>query len=287
MIAFGVRNLKVFFKDRAAVFFSLLAVFIVIGLYALFLGDVWVSGFDGMSGVRYLMDSWIVAGILAVTSVTTTMGAFGTMVDDKTKKITRDFAASPIKNSSLIGGYIFSSVIIGIIMSLLTLILGELYIVSNGGELLGTTAILKVIGLIVLSTITNSSIVFFIVSFFRSANAFATASTILGTLIGFLTGIYVPIGSLPDAVQWIIKCFPVSHAAVLFRQVMMEDPLAATFGGAPAEVTAEFQQSMGVTFSYGDTIASPLMSVIVLAATSVVFYLLALLIESKFRKQEK
>jgi hypothetical protein len=37
MIFFGIRNLKVFFKDRTAVFFSLLAVFIIIGLYALFL----------------------------------------------------------------------------------------------------------------------------------------------------------------------------------------------------------------------------------------------------------
>lgn len=276
MIGFGVRNLKVFFKDKAAVFFSLLAVFIIIGLYALFLGDVWVSNFDGMPGVRYLMDSWIVAGLLAVTSVTTTMGAYGIMVDDKTKKISKDFAASPIKNSSIIGGYIFSAVIIGIIMSLLTLVLAEVYIVSNGGEIMSVGVLIKVLGLIVLSTITNSSMVFFMVSFFNSANAFATASTIIGTLIGFLTGIYVPIGSLPNAVQWVIKCFPVSHAAVLFRQTMMEEPFVASFAGAPTQSLTEFKEMLGVTFSYGDTVASPIMSIAVLIVTAIVFYLLAL-----------
>ncbi len=36
------RNLKLFFRDKSAVFFSLLAVFIIIGLYRFFLGDAWV-----------------------------------------------------------------------------------------------------------------------------------------------------------------------------------------------------------------------------------------------------
>ena len=46
-----------------SVFFSLLAVFIIIGLYALFLGDVWVNSFTDMTGVRYLMNTWILAGL--------------------------------------------------------------------------------------------------------------------------------------------------------------------------------------------------------------------------------
>ena len=39
MWAMTKRNLKVFFRDRSSVFFSLLAVFIIIALYAVFLGD--------------------------------------------------------------------------------------------------------------------------------------------------------------------------------------------------------------------------------------------------------
>jgi len=277
MIGFGVRNLKVFFKDKSAVFFSLLAVFIIIGLYALFLGEVWVNSFVDMSGVRYLMDSWIMAGLLAVTSVTTTMGAFGIMVEDKSKKITKDFIASPIKNSSIVSGYIFSAVIIGIIMSIITTVLAEIYVVANGGNLMDIVTLSKVMGMIVLATITNTSLVLYMVSFFRSSNAFATASTIIGTMIGFLTGIYLPIGNLPDGVQWVVKCFPVSHAAVLFRQVMMEAPLAKTFADAPAEAIAEFNEMMGVTFKFGDTVISPLISILILIVTAVIFYGLAIL----------
>jgi len=276
MNGFGVRNLKVFFKDRTSVFFSLLAVFIIIGLYALFLGDVWVNSLGNAPGAGFLMNSWIMAGLLAVTSVTTTMGAFGTMVDDKAKKIIKDFTVSPIKNSKIVGGYILSSIVIGIIMSLVTVVLAEVYIIVSGGEFMGFTALFKVLGLVVLSTTTNASMVLLLVSFFKSINAFGTASTIIGTLIGFLTGIYLPIGQLPEGVQWVVKCFPPSHAAVLFRQVMMEAPMAATFEGAPAEVIDNFEQLMGVSFKFGETTVSVTTSILILAGSAVVFYGLAL-----------
>lgn len=284
MINFAKRNLKVFFRDKSSVFFSLLAVFIIIGLYALFLGDVWVNSFQGMTGVRYLMDSWIMAGLLAVTSVTTTMGAFGIMVEDKAKKTIKDFTSSPIKRSSIAGGYIISSFAIGIILSIITVILAEIYILANGGELMSFITLLKVLGLILLATFTNTSMVLFIVSFFKSSNAFATASTIIGTMIGFLTGIYLPLGQLPSTVQYVVKVFPVSHAAALFRQVLMEAPINATFANAPQEAITEFENTMGVTFKFGDTLISPYVSIGVLILTAVIFFLLALLNISRKKK---
>ena len=277
MIGFAKRNLLVFFKDKTSVFFSLLAVFIIIGLYALFLGDVWVNSFSGMTGVRYLMDSWIMAGLLAVTSITTTMGAFGTMVDDKVRKITKDIISSPLKRNSIAGGYILSAYLIGVIMSLIALGLAEIYVVANGGALMSALTLCKVIGLILLSTFTNTSIVLFMVSFFKSTNAFSTASTIIGTLIGFLTGIYLPIGQLPNAMQWVVKVFPVSHSAALFRQVMMADPMSITFANVPAEYVQQFKQEMGVVFQFGETTVSPFVSVGILILTAGIFYGLSIL----------
>lgn len=284
MKAFAIRNLKIFFRDKTAVFFSLLAVIIIIGLYVFFLGNVWTSGLQGITGVRFLMDSWIMAGLLAVTSVTTTMGAFGTMVDDKVKKISKDFYSSPLRRSSLTGGYILSSYVIGIIMTLLTIILAEIYIVSFGGDLMSFLTLLKIIGIIFLSTMTNTAMIFFIVSFFKSSNAFATASTIIGTMIGFLTGIYLPIGQLPDTIQMVVKFFPVSHSAVLLRQTLMEVPLKQSFAGAPAEAVLAFKETMGVTLSFGDTVVTPLISIGILIGSAIIFFALSLLNVSRKRK---
>jgi len=271
MIGFAKRNLLVFFKDRTAVFFSMLAVFIIVGLYALFLGDVWVSSFDNFPGVRFVVDSWLMSGIVAVTSVTSTMGAFGTMVEDKARKISKDIVVSPLSRSSIAGGYILSSYLIGVIMSIVTLALAEVYVVANGGALLSFPALLKVLGLILLSCFMNTSMIFFLTSFFKSLAAFSTASTVIGTLIGFLTGMYVPIGQLPDAVQWVVKLFPVSHSVTLFKQVMMEAPMAAAFASAPAEIAQKFKEAMGVVLKYGEAEATAAFSLACIALTAVVF----------------
>lgn len=284
MIGFARRNLLNFFRDKTAVFFSLLAVFIIIGLYALFLGDIWVGSLPDMIGVRYLMDSWIMAGLIAVTSITTTMGAFGIMVEDRAKKIVKDITSSPLSRAGIAGGYIISAYLIGVIMSLVTVALAEVYVIANGGRLLSAAAFGEVFALILLSCTASTALVLFIVSFFKSANAFATASTILGTMMGFLTGIYIPIGQLPEAVQWVVKIFPVSHAAVLLRQVMMQDALSATFAGAPESAVSQFKQAMGMVFTGASGGALPgYVSMLVLAATALVFFGLSVINLSRKR----
>ena len=256
---------------------------IVIALYILFLGDVWTDSLD-IEGSRYLMDSWIMSGVLAITSITATMGAFGTFVDDRAKGIIRDFDASPVKKYEMAGGYILSTFIIGIIMSLVALIFAEAYIVASGGEFLSAVNMLKVLGIMLLSVISSSALVFFIVSFFHTTQSFATASTILGTLIGFITGVFIPIGALPSVIQWVVMIFPVSHSALLFRQVFMEAPMSASFAGAPSNVIADFNHEMGVTFTYGNFTPGFEFSIVVLIITAALFYILAILNLSRKNK---
>ena len=284
MINFMKRNLLVFFKDKASVFFSLLSVFIIIGMYALFLGDVWTSSMSDIPGARNLMDCWIVAGLIAVTSVTTTMGAFGAMVEDKSKKIIKDIRSSPLPRVSIAGGYILSAFVIGVIMCVVALALCQLYLLSGGGTLFTGMQLLKIFGLILLSTFSNTALVLFFVSFFQSNNAFSIASTIIGTVIGFLTGIYIPIGQLPEGVQTVIKLFPPSHSALLLRQVIMDDAIKTSFAGAPAGTADSLKQMLGVTFQVGDKMVTPIMSIAMLVVAGFVFLGLSMLVLSRKKR---
>ncbi|NLA12585.1 MAG: ABC transporter permease [Firmicutes bacterium] len=267
------RNLKLYFRDRGAVFFSLLAVFIIIALYAVFLSDVWLDSYSrDLPGIDFLMNTWIVSGLLAVASLTTTMGAFGVLIDDKVKKIDRDFYASPVKRSRLAQGYLGGALIIGLIMTLLTFALSEIYIVLKGGHWVQPLPALKILGLIFLSTLSNTALLCFIVSFFKTHQSFATASTVIGTLIGFLTGVYLPIGALPESVQMMIKLFPPSHAAALFRQTLMEEPLQTVFEMADQSFVDGFKEFMGLTYFISGHEITPLWSILILVGTSVIFY---------------
>lgn len=276
MFELAKRNLRLYFRDKSSVFFSLLAVFIVLGLYIFFLGDTLKSSFAGVPDVDLLIGSWVMAGILSVAAVTTTLGAFGTMVDDRSKKITKDFGASPLRRFDIAGGYIASSFLIGLIMSLITLVLAQVYILTLGGPVLAFPAMAKLLGYILLSVFASSAMMLFIVSFFYSANAFTTASTVIGTLIGFITGIYIPIGSLPGAVQTVIKLFPISHAASLMRQVLLEGPMTTAFAGAPSTYVEEFYKTMGVTYYFGETQVTALGSILILLGTGLLFFALAI-----------
>ena len=264
MIDFALRNLVLFFKDRTAVILSFLAEFIVVGLYILFIRKNMITSFAQIKGIELLMDTWMIAGILGITSVTTTMGAYGIMVDDKSRKIERDFITSPIRRFSLLGGYMSSAVIIGLFMSVFLYLLASVYILHMYQVRLGEEQGIKLFLTLCLVTISNSSMVLFLVSFLKTSNALASCCTILGALIGFLTGIYIPMGNLPQGVQWLVKCFPVSHAVVLLRQILMEPLIGESFGSIENREAQIFMEYMGVQYVWKGNVVMFKDSVIIL-----------------------
>lgn len=284
MISFVSRNLKVFFRDKTAVFFSLLAVLIVLGLYIFFLGDVWIDSFPNIKGVKNLMNYWIIAGLIGVTSVTANMGAFGTMIEDKSKNKIKDFYVSPIKKSKIVGGYIISSFIVGSMMSVVTLIISQIYLVYSGVDVLNFKELTEVFLIILMTSLSNSAMILFIVSLFSSEKAFSTASTIVGTLIGFITGIYLPISMLPDSVQIIVKLFPTSHGISILRQIFMKKQMDISFADVPTNYINEFKESMGVVYYINDKLVSNTTSVFILIASTIIFFFLAVLILYKKKK---
>lgn len=284
MISFVSRNLKVFFRDKTAVFFSLLAVLIILGLYIFFLGDVWIDSFPNIKGVKNLMNCWIIAGLIGVTSVTANMGAFGTMIEDKSKNKIKDFYVSPIKKSKIVGGYIISSFIVGSMMSVVTLIISQIYLVYSGVDVLNFKELTEVFLIILMTSLSNSAMILFIVSLFSSEKAFSTASTIVGTLIGFITGIYLPISMLPDSVQIIVKLFPTSHGISILRQIFMKKQMDISFADVPTNYINEFKESMGVVYYINDKLVSNTASVFILIASTIIFFFLAVLILYKKKK---
>lgn len=284
MISFVSRNLKVFFRDKTAVFFSLLAVLIVLGLYIFFLGDVWIDSFPNIKGVKNLMNCWIIAGLIGVTSVTANMGAFGTMIEDKSKNKIKDFYVSPIKKSKIVGGYIISSFIVGSMMSVVTLIISQIYLVYSGVDVLNFKELTEVFLIILMTSLSNSAMILFIVSLFSSEKAFSTASTIVGTLIGFITGIYLPISMLPDSVQIIVKLFPTSHGISILRQIFMKKQMDISFADVPTNYINEFKESMGVVYYINDKLVSNTTIVFILIASTIIFFFLAVLILYKKKK---
>lgn len=86
MLALVKRNIKIYFRNKGAWLASLLTVFIIIGLYALFLGDQLSKGFEGigLESPRLLTDGWIMAGIISIMPLSISLGAVS-IVSDRSK----------------------------------------------------------------------------------------------------------------------------------------------------------------------------------------------------------
>lgn len=274
------RNLKLFFRDRGAVFFSLLSVLIIITLYVLFLGGVQLRYIEAEAGraveeAGWLVNSWILAGILAVSTVTVSLGAYGTMVNDVHGGQVRDFLASPVSRSRLVAGYMISSALISFLICLAAFAVAEACIALSGGKALDPSQALEALGVLALSIFSFSSIVCFITSFVKTPRALGTLSTVAGTAIGFVTGIYLPPGQLPEAVTTVMKFIPFSHSAAWLRQVFTREPVNRVFAGAPPGMAETYREFYGITMRFGDVYVEPWMMGLIIAASGILFFTLS------------
>ena len=125
------RHLIVFFRSKITVLYTLIVPVIVLIIYILFLRelefssvrailqDLNISTNDNPELIKHLgavIDSWMLSGICAVTSVTVSIQTNYIFVRDKDSGINRDFLSSPVKGPILIGSYFLSSFIITLLI---------------------------------------------------------------------------------------------------------------------------------------------------------------------------
>ena len=252
------RNIKLYFRDYTAVFFFFFLVLIVIALYILFLADIQVNSIQDVTGgaldkkdISYLVNSWILAGLLSITTVTSTLGGFGTMVNDCDKKISMDFRSSPLDRKIYPSANIVSSFMIGSVISVIAFLVYALLIAARTGHFFSASQVLQCLLLICLSTLMNAAFMGFIVSFLRTNGAFASVSLVFGTVIGFLNGLYVPLGSLPGGVQKFIQILPFIHIASVFRQILTSGSAKYCFENTGTEALKLYQKNYGIILDLG------------------------------------
>ena len=122
----------------------------------------------------------------------------------------------------------------------------------QGHGLLAAVELLKLAGIIALSVFTFSALGYLLALFVHSDSAWSGILTIIGTLVGFAGGIYLPLSSLSETVQTVLKCIPVLHGAAMMREVCTAQAIRETFDGLPEAVVDVFKERMGITLYRGD-----------------------------------
>lgn len=304
------RNLLVYLKDKESVFFTFMSMLIIIMLMLIFLGELNV---DMVKNVIYDMDefmvetpipeeylvpglrnpalddtnartlvlSLIIAGIIIVNGISSSIGMLGMMSwDEETGKLASYYIA-PISRFVLVSAYVISAIFLSVIFSIITLVISEIILVITGGTLMSLTLALKVLSLIVLNAFSTTAFLFFITSLARTRSAFSGISIFVQTLSGFVTGMYVPIGIMPNIVRKILAFIPMTQGSAWMRKVFTTDALNATFAGLPKEAIKEYSELTGINIMIGNKICTPWMQFVLMFGSGVIFIILSVMIMNK------
>ena len=295
------RNILVFLRDYSAVFFSVLSMFIVLMLMVVFLGsmnsEAVVDALAEFGGIRdtakdqenagYLIQMWTLAGILVVNSVTVTLTVMAGMVQDEARGRLASFYVAPVKRLKITLGYILAAWIIGVGMCMLTLLIGEGYMLIQGHELLPLASWGKVLWMIALNALVYASFGYLLALCVRSESGWSGLLTVIGTLVGFVGAIYLPMSQLPERVGNVLKCLPVLHGAAMVRVVLTEAAIEETFAGLPEAAGELFKEQMGVTVLVDGNEVTLAYQVLFLLAYGIIAIIMAVMISQRRKVRDR
>jgi len=224
---------------------------------------------------------WTLAGIIAVNAMSITLTMVGFMVKDEDDRRLSSFYVAPVNRGIFVMGYVLAALIMGIIVCLFTLIAGEIYVFLKGGSFLTASQVLQAFLYILVNVFMSASLVFFIINFVHSVSAFSGLSTVIGTLSGFLAAIYLPMGSLSDKLQTVLKCFPLLYGSSLLREVLTKNILEETFYNCPDLLKKEYMDYMGITVNVGNHMVDTCLKVAFMLISGIILIIISSFIQRK------
>lgn len=283
------RGLKIFLSDRMGVFLALLAPIIILFLYIMFLGEIQVDTLNGyleglsVSGklVRAFVDSWMLAGVLAVSCITVSFCAQTVMIGDRERGTVADMLTSPINRNLLSLSYLFVNAVITFVIVMIVEVIAFIYLAIAGWSM-SAGDVFKLFGLTALSVVSASLFTTAVSMFIKTQSAHGGASGILSAAIGFFIGAYMPISMFPKAIQYIILFIPGSYSACAFRNVLMDGAMEKLLQGVPAVAHSAVEQKIMSGYSmtmdaFGKDIGAKEAWIIFAAATLLLVIVYALI----------
>lgn len=281
------RNILLYLRDKEAVFFSLLSMLIIIALMLFFLGDMYsgniadvLSVLPGRDTVRdrenaeLFMLVWTLAGVIPINASMVALSSLSSMIKDRENNRSASIYSAPVSRLTITLSYIAASCVASVMVCSVTLAFSEAYLCVKGLSPFGIAEHGKLFGMILINSFTYSSIMYIAAIFVSTESAWSGFGTVVGTIVGFLGGIYLPVGSLSEGIVNFLSCSPVIYGTVMFRNVMMKGISDKFLSDAPLQMTEEINKNMGIDFNaFGHSISAS-GCVMIVAAFGLLFTML-------------
>ena len=128
------------------------------------------------------------------------------------------------------------------------------------------------------ASLSGCIIMYALTSFVKSTGGFASFFSIVSVAIGFLTGIYIPMGSMPEGMQVVGTLMPATHMSSIFRDLIAGGALDQSFAGIDS---TSFRAKMGFDLSLGDFQFDTATSLLYVLGVTAAFLVVAILLVKK------
>lgn len=291
LVSLTKRHVLKFLRDKAAVFFSFLSVLILLALYFLFIGKSYTSGTDlnmlSQSEKTFIIAGIMMGGILVINTLSLSLGIMGNLITDLEQKKLDAFLVTPVKRYKIIISYYLSAILVTSVLSIFMWFLTVIYVGISSSFWYPISTILIVTLVLILFTFISASLMVYLVTLLKSVNAFGALSGILGTFVGFMSGIYMPLVVLGKSMQYVASVIPFTHMAIILKSILLEGPYDIMVSkGIPEEAMSSIRLAYG-SEEIGVLGFNVSMPVIMLVSLFISFLLLLLAYRNMTKKMVK
>ncbi|MBN2299725.1 MAG: ABC transporter permease [Acholeplasmataceae bacterium] len=225
LISLTRRHILNFLRDKSAVFFSFLSVIILIALYFLFIGRMYTGHLDLAKDINiYLTAGIMMGGILIINTASLSLGMMGNLITDLAQRKLDGFLVTPVKRYKIILSYYIAAILVSSILSLFMWLLTYLYVGLFSGYWYSVETVIHTTLLLIIFTFISSTLMIYLTTLIKSVNAFGALSGVLGTFIGFTSGIYISLDSLGPTMTKVASVIPFTHMAIILKGVLLKEP---------------------------------------------------------------
>ena len=272
-----LRNIRLFFKDKAMFFTSLITPVILLVLYTTFLGDIFRDALllslpEGIFLPDRLVGGFVggqlISSILAVSCITVAVSSNQLVVQDKANGALLDLTVSPVSRTTLALSYYISTLATTLIVCLTAALICFIYMGVTGWYLSVLDVCLLLLD-VFLGALFGTALSSVITFFLSTQGQMSAVGSIISSCYGFVCGAYMPISQFTPALQRVISFLPGTYVTALFRNHALDGVFREMERlSLPAECIEGIQRSVDARIEFfGGDVSRGVMYLTVCCAT--------------------
>jgi len=251
VLSLWIRGLKAFIRNKTGLIFSLIFPFFFVYVF----GAIFKNDFIE-NPIAYML-----SGVIITTVFESSLNLASSTVDDMVSGFMKEVLVSPAKRIAVAMGQLLSAATVATIQGILILAIG-LFI---GIKFTTWTTPIFILFAMVFVGLAFSGVGLFLATIVRSGQTFQIVKTAITMPLTFVSGAYIPISMLPDALKYVAYINPMTYATAFFRMVVLEKTNLST-----AELVKQ-----GLAIDINGFIVTPIMSFAIIVAIGLLFLILA------------